>query len=227
MKLSTPKTAEEIKAESEKREYQNFIYYTNQTLNRLNEGIAALGIQYEKMFQKHQSLHNNLSIDFENHLSEVGLKIGRAFTCIDEFRSDLCEIQTDVKQHLRTVNRDYVTKEDMDRMAGYIAHQQRLLDSSFQDLKHFVENSLNTLKGSVEETIKKTADEVRKDIPSVDPVKEVFDRKLAAFYEDFTGLVTEIARLKEAVKYGEKKFENIYTLIERLQKGAPCPKPAN
>lgn len=221
MKSFMPKTKEEIEILSKEKQYNDFVHYTNQTLNKLNEGVVALGIQHERMFNKHQSLHNNLSIDFENHLSEVGLKIGRAFTCIDEFRSDLGEIQTDVKQHLRTVNRDYVTKEDMDRMAGYIAHQQRLLDSSFQDLKHFVENSLNTLKGSVEETIKTTADEVRKDIPSVDPVKELFDRKLAAFYEDFTGLVTEIARLKEAVKYGEKKFENIYTLIERLQKGAP------
>lgn len=221
MKSFMPKTKEEIEILSKEKQYNDFVHYTNQTLNKLNEGVVALGIQHERMFNKHQSLHNNLSIDFENHLSEVGLKIGRAFTCIDEFRSDLGEIQTDVKQHLRTVNRDYVTKEDMDRMAGYIAHQQRLLDSSFQDLKHFVENSLNTLKGSVEETIKTTAEEVRKDIPSVDPVKELFDRKLAAFYEDFTGLVTEIARLKEAVKYGEKKFENIYTLIERLQKGAP------
>jgi hypothetical protein len=36
---------------------------------------------------------------------------------------------------------------------------------------------------------------------------------------DFDGLVKEIAILKKAVAYDQKKFENVYTLIERLKAG--------
>lgn len=221
LKLSTPKTSEEIASHAKEKEYQAFIYRTNQVLNRLNEGIVSLGIQHEKMYQKHQSLHNNLSIDFENHISEVGLKIGRAFSCIDDFRSDLGEIQLEVKSQIDTSNREFVTKQDLERMTSYIYQQMKLLDISFKDLKNFVESELMNLKASLDGKIQAGCDEVKKVMPKVDPIEERFKSKLNDFYVDFTGLVTEVARIREAVRYGEKKFENIYTLIERLKKGAP------
>lgn len=221
LKLSTPKTSEEIASHAKEKEYQAFIYRTNQVLNRLNEGIVSLGIQHEKMYQKHQSLHNNLSIDFENHISEVGLKIGRAFSCIDDFRSDLGEIQLEVKSQIDTSNREFVTKQDLERMASYIHQQMKLLDLSFKDLKNFVESELMNLKASLDGKIQAASNEVKKVMPKVDPVKEALESKINVFYTDLAGLTKEIARIKEAVMYGEKKFENLYTLIERLQKGVP------
>lgn len=219
MKLSMPKTQEEIKAHAQEKEYQDFVYYTNQTLNRLNNGIVALGIQYEKMFQKHQSLHNNLSIDFENHLSEVGLKIGRAFSVIDDFRCDLGQIQMEVKDKIDTSYKNYVTKEDLSRMVEYVNHQQKLLDMSFRKLKNYIESEAAKVKASVDSKIKASGDEIRKEIPKVEPLKKELESKINTFYVDLAGLTTEIARLKEAIRYGEKKFENLYTLIERLKKG--------
>ena len=221
LKLSTPKTQEEIKAHAEKKEYQDFVFYTHQTLNKLNEGIVALGIQHEKLFTKHQSLHNNLSIDFENHLSDVGLKIGRAFSVIDDMRSDVADIQNEVRSQLDTSNLQFVNKVDLAKMVEHLAQQQRLLDLSFKSLKNFVESELMKIKSSVDGKIKAASDEIKKEIPKVDPIEERFKSKLNDFYVDFTGLVTEVARIREAVRYGEKKFENIYTLIERLKKGAP------
>lgn len=221
MKLSTPKTSEEIASHAKEKEYQAFIYRTNQVLNRLNEGIVSLGIQHEKMYQKHQSLHNNLSIDFENHLSDVGLKIGRAFSVIDDMRSDVADIQNEVRSQLDTSNLQFVNKVDLAKMVEHLAQQQRLLDLSFKSLKNFVESELMKIKSSVDGKIKAASDEIKKEIPKVDPIEERFKSKLNDFYVDFTGLVTEVARIREAVRYGEKKFENIYTLIERLKKGAP------
>ena len=221
LKLSTPKTSEEIASHAKEKEYQAFIYRTNQVLNRLNEGIVSLGIQHEKMYQKHQSLHNNLSIDFENHLSDVGLKIGRAFSVIDDMRSDVADIQNEVRSQLDTSNLQFVNKVDLAKMVEHLAQQQRLLDLSFKSLKNFVESELMKIKSSVDGKIKAASDEIKKEIPKVDPIEERFKSKLNDFYVDFTGLVTEVARIREAVRYGEKKFENIYTLIERLKKGAP------
>lgn len=221
LKLSTPKTSEEIASHAKEKEYQAFIYRTNQVLNRLNEGIVSLGIQHEKMYQKHQSLHNNLSIDFENHISDVGLKIGRAFSVIDDMRSDVADIQNEVRSQLDTSNLQFVNKVDLAKMVEHLAQQQRLLDLSFKSLKNFVESELMKIKSSVDGKIKAASDEIKKEIPKVDPIEERFKSKLNDFYVDFTGLVTEVARIREAVRYGEKKFENIYTLIERLKKGAP------
>jgi hypothetical protein len=38
--------------------------------------------------------------------------------------------------------------------------------------------------------------------------------KFQDFKVDFDGLVKEIALIKKAVAYDQKKFENVYTLIE-------------
>lgn len=227
MKPSTPKTQEEIKAHAEKKEYQDFVHYTHQTLNKLNEAIVALGIQHERMFAKHQSLHNNLSIDFENHVSDVGLKIGRAFSVVDDIRVDTAQIQCEVRGELNLANQLYVTKTDLTKMIELLYQQQKMLDNSFKALKNFVESELMNLKASLDGKIKTASDDVKKNIPKVDLVEERFKSKLNDFYVDFAGLVTEVGRIREAVRYGEKKFENIYTLIERLKQGAPCPKQAN
>ena len=55
--------------------------------------------------------------------------------------------------------------------------------------------------------------------PEIDPVQQMIDERFNVFKIDFDGLVRELAILKRAVAYDEKKFENIYTLIERLKGG--------
>jgi hypothetical protein len=40
---------------------------------------------------------------------------------------------------------------------------------------------------------------------------------LTCFKIDFEGVARELMMVKKNVAYGEKKFENIYTLIERLK----------
>lgn len=219
--LSTPKTPEEIRTHAEKKEYQDFVYYTNQMLNKLSEGIVALSLQHEKMFSKHMSLHKNLEIGFEEHMSDMNQKIGRAFCNIDDFRADLGQIQGEVKEHLNTSNRFFVTKQDLAKMVDYIYHQQKLMDDSFTSLKNFVESKLGLMNGIVEEKISNSKQELLKAMPSIDPIREEFKVRIETFYIDFAGLVKEIALLKEAIKYGDKKFENLYTLIERLKKGIP------
>jgi hypothetical protein len=220
LKFCTPKTDEEIKAAAEKREHEKFVYATNQALNKLSEGIVSLALQHERMFAKHQSLHNNLGIAFENHVNEVSLKIGKTFTCLDDFRADLGQIQTEVKDEL-SANRFHVTKDDLERFSSYIVQQQKLLDMSFTNLKGFVESKLSSIKGYVDDQISSTRNDLKPNYTRQDELRDWFEEKLKAFYVDFAGLVKEIAIMKEAIKYGDKKFENLYTLIERLKKGAP------
>lgn len=216
MKLSTPKTDEEIRAHAEKREYEKFVYFTNQTLQKIADGILALNSKHEQMFAKHQSLHNNLSIAFENHVRDMTSLVGRTFTSIDEFRSDLGEIETEVEEKL-SANRHYITKDDMDRFCDYMLQQHKLLDMSFKRLEAFVESKLNLIKGYVDEKDQRARKDLKPDEKKNEALKEEFDARLEAFKIDFQGVLQEIARMKHAIGYGEKKFENIYTLIERLK----------
>lgn len=219
MKLSTPKTREEIERHSKDKEYRDFVYYTVQTLNKLTQGLEALNNAHDAMFKKHQSLHNNLSIDLENHISEVGLQIGRAFNHLDDFRSDLGDIQQEVKTHLDISNKHFVTKQDLMKSCDEIIQKQKLLEMSFNVLKNYLHSEMGVLKSSQEDKVKAECNEIRKDIPDIESARKSLEEKINMFHVDFAGVLLEIDRMKKSIRYGEKKFENLYTLIDRL-KGA-------
>lgn len=85
--------------------------------------------------------------------------------------------------------------------------------------KDYFNQVVATLRNHVKEQMKELKVELTPEVPEVDPVKEKIDEVMKVFKVDFDGLVREINLLKKAQAYDEKKFENIYTLIERLKAG--------
>jgi hypothetical protein len=60
-------------------------------------------------------------------------------------------------------------------------------------------------------------DEIEKRIPSIDPVTQHIDQKMSEIQIDLAGFRRELQLVKNDVHYGEKKFENIYTLLDRIR----------
>ena len=85
-----------------------------------------------------------------------------------------------------------------------------------------ITQSFGNLQGQLKQDIEKLRKALTPIVPEVDPVDTKLDERFKVFKVDFDGLVKEITLLKKAVFYDQKKFENVYTLIERLKEGKKC-----
>jgi hypothetical protein len=100
-----------------------------------------------------------------------------------------------------------------------------------QNLKQSLKNdalnqSLQQLQGQTQESLKALKEELTPKPPDIDPIKAQLDERFKVWQVDFDGLIREIVLLKKTIHYDQKKFEHIYTLIERIQAGKECHKKA-
>lgn len=209
----------EIRAAQELKDARDFQYNTNQTLNSLKEGIISLSMQHEKVMAKCDSDRKALLIEFENlrewilaSFKEMNKRLGDAesklFEVLDAF--------TDLREEAGSC---YLTREDF--VESFDELEQKICSNHLkQTMKsdHLL-GSFDQLKGQAKLDLENLRKELTPVPPEVDPVQAQIDERFAVFKIDFDGLVKEISLLKRAVFYDQKKFENVYTLIERLKEG--------
>lgn len=220
MKTFTPKgkSNAEIKAEQELKDSQDFAYNTNQSLQTLSQGIVSLSIQHEKVMSKSDSDRKAVLISFENLQEEVLGKLNDFCQRIGDLESKCIQIQLDYGDKLYDFSQNFVTKEEHVKSTAFLWGKFKELDEKINTKSGFIDTEFARVKSQVNDQV----EGVRKEIPSVEefkPIRKEMEDKFQTFKVDFDGLVKEIAILKKAVAYDEKKFENVYTLIERLKAG--------
>jgi predicted nucleic acid-binding Zn-ribbon protein len=220
LKTFTPsRTEEEIRAIQDKKNAQDFIYQTNQSLQNLNNSIATAKSQHEKNLALAGSNHKDLLIAFENHKDDLNQKHSDMNKRLGEVERKLVEGLKLCHACLQDFAEEYLTQKDFLNVSG--VHSQKLTDIEKDLVKKndYFNVALNSLKGQFKDQI----DSLRKDltpvIPEIDPVQQKIDERLNTFKVDSDGLVLEIARLKKSSTYMEKKIENLYTQIDRLKAG--------
>lgn len=221
MKTSTPKGISdvELRAAQELKDDKDFKYSTNQSLQTLSQGILSLSLQHEKVMAKTESDRKALLIEFENlrewilsHFNEMNQRLGDAesklFEVLDNF--------TDLREEVQT---SYLTKKEFDN--SFCDLEDIIISNQLKNTLKTdnVIHDFNNLKGQTKEDLEKLRRDLTPIPPEVDPVDIKLDERLRVFKVDFDGLVKEITLLKKSVFYDQKKFENVYTLIERLKEG--------
>jgi hypothetical protein len=125
---------------------------------------------------------------FRLYIGKLEDKIESACVKKEAYESDKLRFDSDVKQ--------LYSMADLQRLS----------------LSHQVENIRGHIKNNVQDLRKEMPD-----MPDISPLTKKIDETLACFKVDFDGVLKELQMVKKSVAYGEKKFENIYTLIERLK----------
>jgi hypothetical protein len=222
LKSSMPykKSEVDLRVAQELKNNQDFIYQTNQTLQGLSHGLVALSLQHERVIAKFDSEKKDILIDFENICDKVNKSLHEINQRIGDLESKYNKDIEDIKFVLNTAIQNCITQEVFN-------NEIRLGSISFNKLDSTINKHINESRSNnqhIHSTIKSEIQKVREDltpiIPEVDPVKKAIQEVFEVFKVDFDGLVREISILKKAVAYDEKKFENVYTLINRLKESA-------
>lgn len=220
MNLSTHKKSEvELRVAQELKNNQNFIYKTNQSLQNLRNEILSLTSQYEKTIAKYESRQKEIEIGFENMKEMVDEILHK---CIQ----DLGDVKTEVNNTCKEVRNDLLrlTQECVTQTA-FEYTVDSLVDAGFDHGTQIVklQNDLKVIEANTRSFFTQELKSLRQDltpiVPEIDPVQVKIDEVKSVVKVDLEGVAKEIFLLKKAVIYEQKKIENIYTLIERLQAG--------
>lgn len=217
MNLSTHKKSEvDLRVAQELKNNQDFIYETNQKLQSLGQGIISLSIQNEKLKTQADKDKKDIQIDVENHMQEVQNALSLSRKRVDKLEDWVAIVLADMQKRLDEFRTQIVHHEVLDEKFMAIGNWMKSFEYSHERLTGLVNSSANLLQGKIESGI----EQVRKELTPedvVDPIKAEVEELLNCMRVDFEGLVREIAFIKKNVSYNDKKFENIYTLIERLK----------
>lgn len=218
MNLSTHKKSEvDLRVAQELKNNQDFIYQTNQKLQSLTQGIVSLSILYEKCLAKCEKEKIDLIIKFENlkefvdeRCSEMESRVGdmesNIEACNCKFEDDLCEMRQQFATEQWTMQIRYEDRKRVDALERDVS------------VKHdYFAVAIAQLKGYINDQDAKLKKELTPEISEVDPLKKHIDEALSVMRVDMNGLVKEIDLLKRSSFYSEKKFEQVHTLISRLQ----------
>jgi hypothetical protein len=221
LKLSTPEKSEvDKRVAQELKNNQDFIYQTNQALQNLSEGLTAMAAMHQREMAGYKSMHKSLEISFERLADNINAQVKKCFGSFSEMERMIEVFRASMIEDVKQLDKRIPDKEKIDEILGEIVMKQFDLDQSHQELVCHLEASKNLIKGQISHEISSVRNDLAKDESLPDRIDERTRELLKPFYVDFQGLVLEIARLRKQVDYNEKKFEQIYTLIDRLQKAA-------
>lgn len=220
LNFSTHKKSEvDLRVAQELKNNQDFIYQTNQSLQDLKISLNDVKLQHQKLIDKSGSDRKYLEIEFQN-LEEGVLKN------INHCLSKVNELDGSLNRLVISLGRDYKKiSEEMSLISKRLYEhneellKQKHLEKEIQDLNDRLDRDIFSVKSSTHLHISSLREDLYKQIPKVDLTKEQLEDRLEIVYGDLAGLVREIELLKKSTNYNEKKFENIYTLINRLKEG--------
>jgi len=114
---------------------------------------------------------------------------------------------------------DYTLKSNVEEKFNMVADWIEAIQVSHERHMDYA-NDLNRLySGKLDSEMGKLREELTPKADPHEPLRKEVQEMLNTMSIDFQGLIREIAILKKTTAYSEKKFENIYTLIDRLKEG--------
>lgn len=220
MKTFTPNQRSEvdIRVAQELKNHQDFVYQTNQSLQNLSTSLVSMSLLHEKAKSQFFNQKKELEIQFENLKQTVTTQLSEFLQRMGNLETKCAQIAERLEDQLDDFSKDYLTKESF--VNAFYPEVQKIegLTKELGKKNSYMETEFSRTRSYVDDRV----EEVRKEIPSVEefkPISKKMDETFQSFKIDFSGLVKEIALLKKQASYSQKKFENVYTLIERLKAG--------
>lgn len=209
----------DFRDEQEKINLNNFIYDTNQKLQNLSNSIVDLTSKHDKLLAKLESKIKDLEIAFENFTQKIDKTVTDYNQRIGSIATDVCNLKSDIDEKFAYVDSVYVTQDHFFKEAFDIKERINHVTKDAIEKNAYFDSKLMLLPGVISDNYQQLKKELTPVIPDVDPLKKEIDSHLDVYRNEFRGILKEMRVLKGAKDYAEKKFENIYTLIQRLKEG--------
>lgn len=220
MKLSTPPRTEiDIRVAQELKNNQDFIYQTNQSLQRHDNDIREISNDHDLIVAKFGSATKEILIDFENHSSGVNARLKKMETRLSEFeRLSKASIDSIQARSDEACN-SHMTVYEAEYRFNALADWAEVVNQKFEKLTNAVAASISTLEGKMRHESNSLKDELSEMLVEEPNAKNEINDTISAMRVDLDGLKREIHLVKKDYAYDEKKIENLYTQIERLKNG--------
>ena len=209
------RTEEQMRAEQDKKNYQDFVYQTNQALQNLAVAMK------------------DLKDEFAKHIADVGSKLVSKDSYIGEIED---KHDQDYKLLVKTLENQHDSfNTTVDTISKHVTKSYRnFLDISYKDkivdlersivmlmnednrIEFCIDSSNNRLSQAFDAKLKALKHEILS-IPSESQalsakVNEQFD----IMRVDFAGLVQEIELLKHSLFVNQKYIESVHTLLKQV-----------
>lgn len=221
MNLSTvkKKKVESTSSDQNVINRQNFEYETNQSLQNLAKALSALSQKHDQLVGQFESRIKQFEIGLENFISrvhDVHLSTNKKIT---DFGTAINEVQDSSKKKFDAFSNTFIEQshffEEIYNLKEDVKKAKQMIVENISSLHSKIIDSENHANLNAQNIGK----DVEAKIPLISPILEQIDNHSDLHKVNMDGLTKEIDLLKKSRDYAEKKFENIYTLIERL-KGA-------
>lgn len=221
LKSSTLKQRSEvdIRVAQEIKNHLDLIQGNGQKIQSLSEDFISLSIQHEKLMAQTASDRRKLLVEFENLREEV-LSFSKQMTHrLGEAETKLFEVLDAFSDLKEEVAIQLLSREEFEKVLDPLQNKVMRMEGHQQVREDYFNMALEMIRNQFRDHVEQVKVDLTPKIPEVDPVKAQLDERFKVWKIDFEGLIKEISLLKKAVAYDQKKFENIYTLIDRLKAG--------
>ena len=208
----------ELLTKQEIKNYQDSLNNVLQSIHDLNEKIIQTNDRFSEMNAIYHSNNTNLRVENQKLSNECkNLK-----EILGIFQRDQLVLNKENIYLLNTLTSALSLKNEMDSLNqtkfDQLSEFLRKLRIDFDDSKRIYQDNLDDLLRRFRTEIQMAKEEIMNAPTDASIVRKDLEEKIAMHKVDVNGIMREIKILKADNTITEKKIEQIYTLISRLQK---------
>ncbi len=208
----------ELVVQQEIKNYQDSLNFVLQSIKELKEEIIRVRNESLESSAKLHSEHNDLAIQLQN-LKNAFAVLNQGFlsaSCDQRIVNErnvieMRDISTAIHTKINIDNRLQLKIEDV---WNHISKVRRQLEDKDIALNNIIDDLLRRFRNEIQKAKK----EILEAPSEASLVKIHLEEKIASHTVDVSGIMRELKIYKHDNMVTQKKIENIYTLIERLQK---------
>lgn len=203
----------------EKIEHEHLISSHNKEMQILRDALSLAMEKFNSLFQRHEEDLKEFKANSTYHVDLLEKRI----LANEAIISDQKRTIQDLHQQLMDFQDLHSSKNDVDNLKKDLGLQ--IISNTFSHTNSFQElqASFKVLFNSITDDVNKLKSDMEKKFAEM--IQRV-DVNFSIVRIDKEGVLKELHRYENDVFVIEKKIENVYTLIDRINKrGVPCPKP--
>lgn len=213
----------ELVVKQEIKNYQDSLNFILQSIRDLKDDVAHVKNESLESFAVIHSLQSNLAILFQDMKDEQKRLRKKIDDTLADFKdlSKCCEKEKSYQNsvlghHSHLHNLHEINESNIDsRLEGL----SKEIEDTKKHLTQLCERSYNKFS----QELLKTKDEILCTPSPVEKLYQMTHEKISSQKVDVDGIMKEIRANRYDMMVFEKKFEHIYTLIERLKKAGGNP----
>jgi hypothetical protein len=205
------RVAQEIK------NHKEAVYGINLAVQEINRALFVFGKRQEEHKAYVDCKCKQLEIKFDNQEMGITQEQRSCFRILDGYQQQINEQNKSIDRIVSYIDLECVDKKQFNHFEAYIGTRLSQLEASLESLQKKLQSEFILIHGRMDSAVAQAKQEMKEHIPSLDPLKDYIQARQKECQTDIEGFRREIEILKRTLRYADKKFENVYTLLDRLK----------